>query len=80
MLVEVHNLDNGSGTNGSLDVYLSHNGRNFELKPFCKIDENDFCSLLNDKQYYAFCEGKEYRFRVNKNALAEKAQVIYPRY
>lgn len=79
MLVEVQNLDNGSGVNDNLDIYLSYNDKRklFELRPFCRIHENDFCSLLTERQYVQFCEQNAIHFRVNKNELSEKANKLY---
>lgn len=78
MLVQINNLDNGSGVNTNLDVYLSYNESRklFELKPYCRIDEDDFAQILTERQVRNFNEGIIH-FRVNKTELQEKANKIY---
>ena len=78
MLVEIVSLDNGSGVNTNLDVYLSYNEKQklFELRPYCKIDIGDFYELLNDKQIEQLEDGK-FQFRVSKTQLSEIATTIY---
>lgn len=79
MLVEITNLDNGSGTNTNLDVYLSYNEQQklFEQRPYCRIDEDDFCELLTDSQINKFWTSGAIHYRVSKKALSEKANKIY---
>jgi hypothetical protein len=78
MLVEINSLDNGSGVNSNLDVYLSYNDKQklFELRPYCRIDENDFSELLSEGQFNKFMGG-EFHFNLSKKALADKANKIY---
>jgi hypothetical protein len=78
MLIELCSLDNGSGTNTNLDVYLSYNSQQklFELRPYCKIDVADLCELLTEKQIEKLSNG-QIHFNINKSKLAEKANRIY---
>lgn len=78
MLVEINSLDNGSGSNSNLDVYLSYNQqqRLFELRPFCRIDEDDFFDLLTESQIIQAQNGKTH-FNVSKSNLIDKANIVY---
>jgi len=78
MLVEIISLDNGSGLNTKLDVYLSYNPQRklFENRPFCCIEEDDFFDILPDKEVDKAIEGKT-QFNVNKAQLFDKAKRIY---
>lgn len=78
MLVEISSLDNGSGMNTNLDVYLCYNPQQklFDVKPFCRIDENDFCEMLTDKQIEKMSTGTIH-FNVPKNKLSELANKVY---
>jgi hypothetical protein len=78
MLIEINSLDNGSGVNSNLAVYLSYNSQQklFELRPYCRIDENDFAELLAEKQIEKMLNGKIH-FNISKSKLAEKANLIY---
>lgn len=76
MLVEIHSLDNGSGTNSNLDVYKIYNRKQklAELRPFCRIDEGDFFELFKDpeKEHDKAVNGKIH-FEVNLDQLTDKA-------
>jgi hypothetical protein len=78
MLVEIHSLDNGSGVNTKLDVYLSYNPQRklFEQRPFCMIEEDDFFDLLAEKEFEKAQNGKIH-FNVAKTQLFEKANKVY---
>lgn len=78
MLVEILNLDNGSGVNTNFDVYLAYNEprKLFEQRPYCRIDESDFCDILTDSQIEKLVTGT-IQFRVNKIQLEEKSNKIY---
>lgn len=78
MLVEICNLDNGSGVNSNLDVYLSYNDTRklFELRPYCRIDENDFAEILTNKQIENMQNG-QIHFRINKAKLEKNANKVY---
>jgi len=79
MLVQITSLDNGSGMNTNLDVYLCYNTQQklFETKPFCRIDEADFCEMLTDKQIEKMQDGT-INFNVPKSKLTELAKTIFP--
>lgn len=78
MLIEIVSLDNGSGVNTNLDVYLSYNEQQklFELRPYCQIEEGNLYEILTDKQVKKLEDGK-YHFKVSKTQLTDKAHKIY---
>jgi hypothetical protein len=81
MLVEIVSLDNGSGMNEWLDVYLSYNAKQklFEQRPFCKIDTDAFYDMLTDKEVEKATNGHVH-FNVSKHELSERAAIIYRKY
>ena len=81
MLVEIQSLDNGSGMNSYLDVYLCYNVKQklFNQRPFCKIDEDVLYDMLSDKEVEKATNGKIH-FNMSKQELADRATVVYPSY
>lgn len=78
MLIEISSLDNGSGMNSWLDVYLCYNPQQklFEQRPYCKIDEDVLYDMLSDKEVERATNGKVH-FNVSKSELTERAAKIY---
>ena len=72
MLIEICSTDNGSGMSTKLKAYKCYNPQQklFESTPCCTIEEDDFCSLLTDKQVEQFINGK-YIFNIKLNDLLE---------
>ncbi len=73
MLIDISSLDNGSGLNSNIDIYLSYNPQQklFEQRPYCRIDESDFCELLTEKQIEKMYSGATH-FNLSKKHWKKK--------